>query len=192
MTDLGMSSTLSAQQVFGGHGYVREHGMEQLVRDCRITPIYEGTNEIQAADLVMRKMSGKSGEFADQLFAAWRDELEAHKNDSDSIVAALASLDQLEEATAWIRQKLADDDGAARGAATAYLRLFALSSIACFWSQILIAIRDKTGVFYDTKRKTARFYMQQVLPETIALQEIITKGSESLRDFSVDDFTGQS
>jgi len=192
MTDLGMSSTLSAQQVFGGHGYVREHGMEQLVRDCRITPIYEGTNEVQAADLVMRKMSGETGEFADRLFAEWRDELEAHKNDSDSIVAALASLDQLEEATTWLRQKLADDEVAARGAATAYLRLFALSSIACFWSQILIAIRDKSGVFYDTKRKTARFYMQHVLPETVALQQIITEGSESLRDFSVGDFTGQS
>ena len=65
LSDLGVSSTLSAQQVLGGHGYVREHGMEQMVRDSRITQIYEGTNEIQAADLVLRKLTGKTGQFAD-------------------------------------------------------------------------------------------------------------------------------
>ncbi len=69
LTDLGVASSLSAQQVLAGHGYVREHGMEQLVRDSRITQIYEGTNEVQAADLVLRKLTGRTGAFADSLFA---------------------------------------------------------------------------------------------------------------------------
>lgn len=188
MTELGMSSTLSAQQVFGGHGYIREHGMEQLVRDCRITPLYEGTNEVQAADLVNRKITGQTGEFADRLFANWRKELESHVEISDSIAPALTALGHLEEATRWLRQKLGNDDRAARGAATAFLRLFALTSIACFWAQILIAIQDKNGAFYTTKRKTARFYMQQILPETDALHRVIIAGADSLADFEISDF----
>ena len=72
LSDLALSSTLSAQQVFGGHGYVREHGMEQNVRDSRITPIYEGTNEIHAIDLVARKLTGRIGQCADRLLDSWQ------------------------------------------------------------------------------------------------------------------------
>jgi alkylation response protein AidB-like acyl-CoA dehydrogenase len=190
-TDLGMESTLSAQQVFGGHGYVSEHGMEQLVRDCRITPLYEGTNEVQAADLVFRKMTGRTGEFADRMFAIWRKELSAHQDASQPVAAALAALDRLEEATHWLRDQIEKDDAAARGAATSFLRLFALTAIACFWSQILIAIQDRQGHFYDTKRKTARFFMDHVLPETLAIHRVLLKGAPSLADFTASDFSDQ-
>ncbi len=188
LSDLGVSSSLSALQVLGGHGYVREHGMEQLVRDSRITQIYEGTNEIQAADLVLRKLTGKTGQFADSLFDRWQQFLD-EQGDADDMrpfaQAASAALARLKEATAWIR---AANGAAARGAAFDYQRLFALTSIACLWAQIIASIRGKDGEFYETKRKTARFYMEQILPETIALHEIVIRGADSLISFSVKDF----
>ncbi len=188
LSDLGVTGSLSAQQVYGGHGYVSEHGMEQLVRDARITQIYEGTNEVQAADLVFRKLTGKTGQFADSLFEDWQQLLEEQSDSQDAAVyvePALSALKNLKDATAWIRQA---DEAAARGAAFDYQRLFALTTIACLWTQIIVSIREKRGDFYDTKRKTARFYMQQVLPEAGALHEIVTQGADSLREFDVQDF----
>lgn len=184
-SDLGVSSSLEAQQVLGGHGYIREHGMEQLVRDSRITQIYEGTNEVQAADLVLRKLSGATGQFADSLFSSWQKLLDEQKDDESIAQPASQALSRLKSATAWIRGA---DDAAARGAALNYQRLFALTAVACLWAQIIDSIRGKNGDFYETKRKTARFYMEQVLPETAALNEVIMRGAESLGSFSVDDF----
>ena len=190
-TDLGMECTLSAQQVFGGHGYVSEHGMEQLVRDCRITQIYEGTNEVQAGDLVFRKLSGRTGEFAGRFFANWRQMLNdnsAHDDMSAYVAPTLEALEKLVDATAWIQEKMQPDPGMASGAATNYLRLFALSIIACIWTDIIASLRDKQGDFFDAKRDTALFYMQHVLPETAALHAVITEGSESLARFDVNAF----
>ncbi len=188
LSDLGVSSSLSAQQVLGGHGYIREHGMEQLVRDSRITQIYEGTNEIQAADLVLRKLAGRTGQFADSLFDRWQQALNEQEGIDDMCPfaqPASAALAKLKDATAWIREA---DGAAARGAAFNYQRLFALTTIACLWAQVIASIRGKDGEFYATKRKTARFYMEQVLPETGALHEIVKQGSDALTSFSVEDF----
>jgi butyryl-CoA dehydrogenase len=190
-TDLGMSSTLSAQQIYGGHGYVREHGMEQLVRDCRIAPIYEGTNEVQALDLVSRKITGKTGEFANRFLRGWQEFLTEHKNDesvSAYVGPAAEALRRLIDTTAWLQEKVQSDDATTRGAASQYLRLFALTIIACLWAQIMVVIRDKDGAFYDVKRKVGRFYMQQILPETTSLAEVITTGNAALADFDVADF----
>ncbi len=190
-TDLGMECTLSAQQVFGGHGYVSEHGMEQLVRDCRITQIYEGTNEVQAGDLVFRKLSGRTGEFAGRFFAQWRQMLNdnsAHDDMSAYVAPTLEALEKLVDATAWIQEKMQPYPGMASGAATNYLRLFALSIIACIWTDIIASLRDKQGDFFDAKRDTALFYVQHVLPETSALHSVITEGSESLAGFDVNAF----
>ena len=188
LSDLGVACSLSGQQILGGHGYVREHGMEQLVRDSRITQIYEGTNEIQAADLVLRKLTGSTGEFADTLLGGWQAFLDGQKASDEAgtfIAPASAALGKLIDATAWIRTA---DDAAMKGAACDYQRLFALTSIACLWAQIVVFTRDKEGEFYATKRKTALFYMQQVLPEVDALYEIITNGADSLAAFEVEDF----
>ncbi|MDH3265844.1 MAG: acyl-CoA dehydrogenase [Gammaproteobacteria bacterium] len=189
-SDLGMSSTLSAQQIYGGHGYIREHGMEQLVRDCRIAPIYEGTNEIQALDLVARKVSGKQSEFANQFLSGWQTFLADHRNEddvADCVEPAAIALQQLLDTTSWIQRS---DDATQRGAACQYLRQFALALIACLWVQIVVSIRGKEGAFYDTKRKLARFYMQQVLPETASLATTIVNGAAALADISVSDLTG--
>ena len=191
LTDLGMHSTLSAQQIYGGHGYVQDHGMEQLARDCRITQIYEGTNEVQALDLVSRKLTGETGEFADRFLARWQQDLAEYAADERLhayTAPAAAAMDRLIDATAWLRDKLDSDTAAARGAATNYLRLFALTIIACLWTHIIAAIRDKEGAFYDAKRKVARFYMRHVLPDTVSLANIITTGDAALADFEVADF----
>jgi len=191
-SDLGMSSTLSAQQIYGGHGYVREHGMEQLVRDCRIAPIYEGTNEVQALDLVARKVTGRMTEFANGFLGEWQQFLGEHSSDdsvADIVEPSATALQRLIDATLWMQEKAQSDEAAIRGGASQYLRLFALTIIACFWSQVIVTIRDKDGEFYEVKRKLARFYVQQVLPETGALLEMIVSGDEALAEFDVADFT---
>ncbi len=186
-SDLGLESTLSAQQIYGGHGYIREHGMEQLVRDCRITQIYEGTNEVQALDLVARKLTGKTGELADRFLATMTAELAANAGDP-LIDPAIKALQQLTETTAWLREQLGSDYAVACGAATLYLRLFALTVIGGIWASIIHSIRDESGAFYDNKRKVARFYMQQVLPETESLAASIVDGAAALADFDAADF----
>ena len=191
-SDLGVTSTLSAQQIYGGHGYIREHGMEQLVRDARIAPIYEGTNEVQALDLVARKLSGKTGEFAGRFLAGWQAFLKEHENDEEvaTIISPVATaLQRLIDTTRWVQDKAESNDAAMRGAATQYLRLFGLTIIACFWSQIFVTIRDKDGAFYDIKRKLAHFYVQQILPETASLAATIVNGDGALADFEVADFS---
>lgn len=191
-SDLGMSSTLSAQQIYGGHGYVREHGMEQLVRDCRIAPIYEGTNEIQALDLAGRKVTGRMSAFANQFLGDWQQFLSEYSDDAKLaaiVEPAVAAMQRLIDATGWLQSKAESDGAALCGAASQYLRLFSLTIIACLWVQIIVSIRGKDGAFYDVKRKLARFYMQQVLPETAALLETIIHGDTALADFEVADFT---
>jgi butyryl-CoA dehydrogenase len=191
LTDLGMSSTLSAQQVFGGHGYVSEHGMEQLARDCRITQIYEGTNEVQAQDLVTRKLTIKGGRLANRFFERWERFFQAHENDAalaDYIQPSRAAFTLLREATDWIKEQLQSDPAAAKGAATDCQRMFGLTTIACLWADIAASIKDKQGDFYDNKRKLARFYMNHVLPETAALHQVVTRGADSLAAFDVEDF----
>jgi alkylation response protein AidB-like acyl-CoA dehydrogenase len=187
-SDLGMSSTLSAQQIYGGHGYVREHGMEQLVRDARIAPIYEGTNEVQALDLVARKVTGRMTEFANQFLAGRLAYLEGSQA-GDIAAASREAMQRLIEVTQWLQARAeAGEDAAMRGAATQYLRLFALTIIGALWTQIIDSIADKQGEFYDVKRKLAKFYMQQVLPETAYLAGVIVAGSDALAEFDVADF----
>ena len=191
LSDLGVSSALEAQQVFGGHGYIREHGMEQLVRDSRIAPIYEGTNEVQAADLVMRKIMVRNGQMAEGFFAGIKKSLgeqSGWQGPDEFIQPALEALDNLLEVTGWLRGKVAGDIAVAAGAATAYQRMFALTVVACLWARIIISIDGKEGDFYVTKRKLARFYMANVLPESETLGRIITQGGESLTDFETSRF----
>ena len=188
LSELGVSSSIAAQQVFGGHGYIREHGMEQLVRDSRIAPIYEGTNEVQAADLVMRKLMAKNGRLANRFFDQWRTFFEAQRNNEDLRVflePASAAFEKLMEATEWIRDKVQHDNAAARGAATDYQRLFGLTVIACLWAQIIVTIDGMEGEFYTSKRRVALFYMHHVLPETVAIQGVIMRGADALASFKV-------
>ncbi|MFT5139903.1 MAG: alkylation response protein AidB-like acyl-CoA dehydrogenase [Lysobacterales bacterium] len=185
LSDLGVSSTLEAQQVFGGHGYIREHGMEQLVRDSRIATIYEGTNEVQAADLVLRKLSANNGRIVEVFFADLKGMLSDQESQSEFVGPAMAALENLVQVTVWMQEKLLKDIAAVSGAATLYQRMFALTVVACLWADIIRTIDGKEGDFFETKRKLARFYMQNVLPEAESLGRAVTLGADSLADFDI-------
>ena len=149
--------------------------------------MYEGTNEVQAADLVLRKLGGKTGEFADRLFAAWQQELAA-RNDEQVSAAADEALQLLLSATQWIRDKRENDEADARGAATGYLRLFALTALAVFWSRSIAALDGDNSHFAETKRKVGLFYVDQVLPETASIYRSLTDSSSALANISPRDF----
>jgi len=182
-------------QVMGGHGYIREHGVEQLVRDCRIAQIYEGTNTIQALDLVGRKMPMHMGRLLRSFFhpvdAYVRERLE--KPELAEFVLPLAkAFGRLQQASALLAQKgLADPEEAAAGA-TDYLRLFGLVTYAYLWARMAELALAKTegddGAFYKGKLATARFFMARLLPESSALFAQIGAGAKSLMGLEAEAF----
>ena len=176
LTDHGFAATNLGLQVFGGHGYIRETGIEQLVRDARIAQIYEGTNGIQALDLVGRKMGQHTGRLLRRFFHPVAGFLADSSDDPalGEFVAPLAkAFARLQRATAWLAQASLRDPEQAGAAASAYLRLFALVALAYLWARTAKIAMAKCGgerdAFYRAKLATARFYMARVLPETGAL-----------------------
>ncbi|MCV4284235.1 acyl-CoA dehydrogenase C-terminal domain-containing protein [Pseudomonas capsici] len=183
LTDIGLETTVHGQQVFGGHGYIREWGQEQLVRDVRITQIYEGTNGIQALDLVGRKIVGSNGAFY-QLFA---DEVQAFINESDSSLAEFtkplaAALNMLNELTRWVMDRARSNPNEIGAASVEYLHLFGYTAYAYMWAKMARAALGKEGQeeFYASKLGTARFYFARLLPRIHSLDASVRAGSESL------------
>jgi alkylation response protein AidB-like acyl-CoA dehydrogenase len=190
LTDKGFAAAVHAQQVLGGHGYIREHGIEQFVRDARITQIYEGTNGIQAMDLVGRKLPKDGGRAVRTFFeAVGKDVAEAKAaGDPAGIATALeAALADLQAATMWLAQNgMADPNNAGAGA-YAYMDLMGLVSLGWMWLKMAAAADAalkgdaKEGRdFYEAKLITARFYAQRELPMTGAQLRKIEAGAESL------------
>jgi alkylation response protein AidB-like acyl-CoA dehydrogenase len=187
-TDFGSEITNTCLQVFGGHGYIREHGMEQLVRDVRISQIYEGTNAIQALDLVGRKLGIEQG----RLFKGWLSEVEATiksletRNDMGEFIGPLKdAVARLKSVTLWMTEESASDPNARGAAAVDYLRLFALTAFAWIWVRMIdTAIAKKKSAngdgFYDTKIDVGRYFMKRVLPQTVGLDAVIRAGSKSM------------
>ena len=193
LSDLGMESSLSAQQVFGGHGYVHDYGMEQLVRDCRITTIYEGTNEVQATDLVFRKLMLKDSHLIKTFIEEWETLLFNKTSSSDADVELIfvktkQSFDRFKKVTAWIIEQVNISPLYAMGAASEYTRYFSLNVVALLWADILRVTIDKKGDFYDNKRKLAKFFVLHVLPETLSLEQQILNGTSILSEFESADF----
>ncbi|MHA1114413.1 MAG: acyl-CoA dehydrogenase C-terminal domain-containing protein, partial [Alphaproteobacteria bacterium] len=196
-TDLGSEIANLGVQIYGGHGYIREHGMEQYVRDARITQLYEGTNGIQALDLVGRKLPVDAGRLLRGFFHPVNDFIEA--NDKDAalapFVAPLArSFRALQGATAFLAQKGLADPEEAGAAASEYLRLFGLVALAFMWARMAEAAGAKAVAggddadFYRAKLGTARFYMARLLPQAGALYAAIAGGGGPILDFAVEDF----
>jgi alkylation response protein AidB-like acyl-CoA dehydrogenase len=188
LTDKGFETAVQAQQVFGGHGYIREWGMEQFVRDARITQIYEGTNGIQAMDLVGRKLPKDGGRGVRALFELLgRDIAEARAaGDPADVAAALEpALGDLQAATMWLAQNgMADPDNAGAGA-YAYMDLMGLVCLGWMWLKIAAAAERAAGEggaspYYNAKLTTARFYAQRELPLSSALRRKIEAGAESV------------
>ena len=189
LTDKGFKAAIEAQQVFGGHGYIREHGMEQFVRDARITQIYEGTNGIQAMDLVGRKLP-KDGGAAIRGFLelVGREIAEAKAaGDPAGVASALEpALQDLQGATMWLAQNgMANPDNAGAGA-YAYMDLMGLVSLGWMWMKMAAAAKravdEGTGdrSFHEAKLVTAQFYAQRELPLSTALRRKIEAGAETL------------
>ncbi|MCA0201547.1 MAG: acyl-CoA dehydrogenase C-terminal domain-containing protein [Proteobacteria bacterium] len=186
-TDFGSEITNTCMQVFGGHGYIREHGMEQLVRDVRISQIYEGTNAIQALDLVGRKLGIEQG----RLFKGWLSEVEAtikgleSRNDMGEFIAPLKeAVARLTAVTLWMTEESANDPNARGAAAVDYLRLFALTAFAWIWVRMvdtaMAAKASHNDPFYDAKIEVGRYFMKRVLPQTVGLDAVIRAGSTTM------------
>jgi alkylation response protein AidB-like acyl-CoA dehydrogenase len=188
-TDSGFLTANLGVQIFGGHGYIHEHGMEQFVRDARITQLYEGTNGIQALDLVGRKMGMHYGRYLRAFFHPVQEFIEANADDSDlqPIVLGLAkAFGRLQQATGVLAQKGLSNPNEAAAGAMDYLNLFGYVAIAFMWARAAkIAFEkkdDDASGFYIGKLKTARFYYERVLPETSSLFAKIMAGGESIMD----------
>ncbi|QIH11320.1 MULTISPECIES: acyl-CoA dehydrogenase C-terminal domain-containing protein [unclassified Pseudomonas] len=183
LTDLGLETTVHGQQIFGGHGYIREWGQEQLVRDVRITQIYEGTNGIQALDLVGRKIVGSGGAFY-KLFAEEIRHFTATADATlDEFVRPLnAALDNLDELTAWVLDRAATNSNEIGAASVEYLQVFGYTAYAYMWALMAKAAlgKEQDDDFYASKLGTARFYFARLLPRIHSLSASVKAGSESL------------
>jgi 3-(methylsulfanyl)propanoyl-CoA dehydrogenase len=187
LTDQGFANTVMAQQVFGGHGYIAENGMEQFVRDARIAQIYEGTNGIQALDLVGRKL-GKDGGRALMAFinevGSFIKDKSADRAMKPFVTPLSVSLGHLQQASMWFMQNaLAKPDNAGAGA-TEYMHLFGLVALGYMWCRIAEAALAKpktngSAQWMSAKLATARFFMERMLPETAVYFARIQAGAGS-------------
>src|SRR5437764_314328 len=197
LTDKGLQAAIHAQQVLGGHGYIREHGMEQFVRDARITQIYEGTNGIQAMDLVGRKLPKDGGRAVRAFFELVGGDIAEAKSAGDpaGIAGALEpAFNDLQAATMWFAHNgMADPDNAGAGA-YAYMDLMGLVSLGWMWIKIAAAAQRAldggTGdrAFHEAKLVTARFYAERELPLSTGLRRKIEAGAEALMKIPAEAF----
>ncbi|MFL6965861.1 MULTISPECIES: acyl-CoA dehydrogenase C-terminal domain-containing protein [Pseudomonas] len=183
LTDLGLETTVHGQQIFGGHGYIREWGQEQLVRDVRITQIYEGTNGIQALDLVGRKIVGSGGAFY-KLFA---DEIRHFTATASSELSEFTkplndAVGTLDELTEWLLDRAKSNPNEIGAASVEYLQAFGYTAYAYMWALMARAAlgKENQDEFYASKLGTARFYFARLLPRIHSLSASVKAGSESL------------
>jgi len=179
-TDNGLESCVLGQQVFGGHGYIREWGQEQLVRDVRIAQIYEGTNGIQALDLLGRKVVADGG----QGLAAFAAQIRAFAVDAPvHREALLEALVRLENTTRWLLAGVASDANLISATAVEYLHLFGLTAYAYMWARMAAVAQAKLAEdaeFCGAKLACAAFFFERILPRGLALEASVRAGSSSL------------
>ena len=186
-TDMGMEITSEAMQVHGGYGYTKDQGIEQLYRDNRITPIYEGTNSVQAADLVFRKLVNKNGDIIDRY-------LELIKNDCSTDNKKLKPFtDELEihlkilsNFSSWVKEKIQNSKDDASAACNDYLKALGFVAIAHAWIKVLeVSFKDydQNKNFYEDKIQTANFYFKRVLPRAESHFKTATTGSDYIMNF---------
>ena len=186
LTEQGFANAVQAQQMFGGHGYIAEHGMEQFVRDARIAMIYEGANGIQALDLVGRKL-GKDGGRALMAFlneiGGFIKEKNADASMKPFVTPLGVALDHLQQASIWFMQNaMAKPDNAGAGA-TDYLQMFGLVALGYMWCLIAqAALAKQADARMKAKLITARFFMERMLPETAAQLARIKSGADAVME----------
>ncbi|WP_240622449.1 acyl-CoA dehydrogenase C-terminal domain-containing protein [Thiopseudomonas denitrificans] len=182
MTDVALETTLHGQMVFGGHGYIREWGQEQLVRDCRITQIYEGTNGIQSLDLAGRKLVANGGAFYQHFSKEVHDFIAANQQLQDFTAPLQKAIENLDELSAWLVEQGKANPNEIGAASVEYLHVFGYTAYAYMWALMAKAAQGREGEedFYASKMGTARFYFARLLPRIHSLTASVKAGSESL------------
>jgi len=196
LTDIGFANAVSAQQIYGGHGYIGEQGMEQFVRDARIAMIYEGANGIQALDLVGRKLPRDGGRAVMAFFnevASFAKEHGANEAMKPFVTPLSAALGHLQQATTWLMQNAMMKPDNAGAAATDYLQLFGLVTLGYMWAKIAKVAHDKIAAggatpYLTTKLVTGRFFMERTLPETTVHLARIQSGSATMMELAAEAF----
>jgi alkylation response protein AidB-like acyl-CoA dehydrogenase len=183
LTDMGLETTVHGQQIFGGHGFIREWGQEQLIRDCRITQIYEGTNGIQSLDLVGRKIVGNGG----VMYKLFADEIKSFIASADAPLAEFveplkAAISNLDELSAWLLNSAKSNPNEIGAASVEYLQVFGYTAYAYMWALMArtALAKQEQDEFYVSKLGTARFYFARLLPRIHSLTASVKAGSESL------------
>jgi hypothetical protein len=195
-TDMGYRVATDMQQVYGGHGFIEEWGMSQYVRDARITQIYEGTNGIQALDLVGRKLGMNGGRGVMALFTLVGGEIVAAKGNpalTDFATRLEKSLGELQAATQWLMQNgLTNPDNA--GGATAYMHMMGIVLVGLMWLRMATAAQaaldagTDDAAFMQAKLITARFFAERIMPEAGALRRKLEAGSDAMMAMPVESF----
>jgi alkylation response protein AidB-like acyl-CoA dehydrogenase len=189
LTDKGFEAAVNAQQIYGGHGYIREWGMEQFVRDARIAQIYEGTNGIQALDLVGRKLGANGGRAVQAYLKLLGEESAAAQGDGPEVEALRNALQKatgdLQTATMWLMQNGMANPNNAGAAAYPYMTLMGIVTLGLMWlrmartSAASLAAGDDAA-FHQAKLVTARFYAERIMPDTGALRRKLEAGADTL------------
>ena len=186
-TDLGMEITNDAMQIYGGYGYTKDQGIEQLYRDNRITPIYEGTNSVQAADLVFRKLSNKNG----NIIKNFLDLVKSETNSNDDRIIPFTEkfshyLNILTKFSEWTIEKAKTDKDDVSAGANDYLKTLGYVSVAYAWIKVLeVSFKDfdENKKFYEDKINTAKFYFEKVLPRAEQHYKSAISGSSNIMNF---------
>ncbi len=191
-TDMGFEAANMAMQCYGGHGYIRDNGVEQFVRDGRINQVYEGANGVQAMDLVGRKLGRKGGAGPMALFgliSGWLGE-----NDGDALAPftkpVKRGLDTLQQATMWLAQHGMQNPNDAGAAATDYLRMMGIVVVGWMWArmakvaQAKLAANPPNAQFYKDKLTSGKYWMERLIPECPMLFERIQAGSKTIMEFN--------
>lgn len=197
MTDVGSEAANNALQIFGGHGYIRDNGIEQFVRDVRITQIYEGTNGIQALDLVMRKMADDYGRLLRSFFHPVTRFLAEQRGNpvlASYIPPFTSAFSKLQMASIYIVSRSAGNTNEVGTGAADYLNIFAYVALGYMWLKMALAADagKKAGgtnaAFYEAKLKTANFYFSRILPQVHAHYRALITGADPIMDFPSEAF----
>jgi hypothetical protein len=184
---MGMEITSDAMQIHGGYGYTKDQGIEQLYRDNRITPIYEGINSIQAIDLVFRKLVNKNGDIIKKYINLIKKDLKINEEKIKPFIKKLnKNIEVLTKFSDWIKEKMKNSKDDVSAAANDYLKVLGLVATAHAWIKVLeVSYKDyeNNKKFYEEKIQTANFFFNRVLPRVESYYLTATSGSKYIMDF---------
>ena len=186
-TDMGSEITSDAMQIFGGYGYTKDQGIEQLYRDNRITPIYEGTNSVQAIDLVFRKLVNRNGDIIEKYIKMIKNDLDTKNIKIKPFILKLnLYIEKLESFSSWIKDKIQSSKDDANAASNDYLKVLGFIAVAHSWIKVLevsFEDYDNNKIFYEDKIQTAKFFFERVLPRIDSHYAAGISGSKYIMDF---------